>query len=178
MSEEADRRTNDVLRDLIENIEDHPFGIITQRGYAELQGQLKEQSDATQGDLKKQADKVEERFHRWLVTGLVAFGIIALGTTVALVGYGILLTKQGNITNDIQQQRYNTILDACLDQNERHDNVIKQIDKAVAAVPPPPSEQKKAREGAKPFKLILEAAVPHTKDCRAYAKDRTDGDIP
>lgn len=162
-----DPRTNEVLQDLIENLDNHPFGIITQRGYAELQNQL-----------KRQADKVEERFHRWLTMGLVAFGIIALGTTTALVGYGILLTKQGNITNRIQVQRYDSLLDSCLDQNQRHDAVIKKIDEVVAAVPPPPAKQKEAREGAKPFKLILEAAVPHTADCRKFAHGRVQGGAP
>lgn len=93
---------------------------------------------------------------------------------MSLVGYGVLLDKQGSTTTAIQDQRYNLLLDSCLDQNKRHDKVIAKIDQAVAAVPPPPARQKRAREGAKPFKLILEAAVPHTKDCVVQARKRVE----
>lgn len=133
-----------------ENNELYSFGIITQRGYQELQDQI----------------------HRWIVRGIVAFGIIGVMCSLSLVGFGILLTRQGNTTDTIQDQRYKSLLDACLDQNARHDRVFVKIDDAVAKTPPPPARQEAARRAAKPFKLILEAAVPYTKHCRAEAQDR------
>lgn len=162
MSEEApERRSSPGLRELVDNVEELSFGIITQKGYRELEGKL-----------GKHADKIEERFHRWFLAGLIAFSIIAITSAGALTGFGVLLTKQGNLTNKIQQQRYDSLLDACLDQNARHDDVVSKIDQAVAETPPPPARQKRAQESAKPFKLILEAAVPHTDDCRAFARSR------
>lgn len=151
--ESEERRTDPELREFIDGIEEHPFGIITQLGY----------------------HKLKEHLRRAIVGGLVAISIVALTSTAALVGYGILLTKQGNITTEIQQQRFDSVYNTCLDQNHRHDKVVKRIDDAVAAVPPPPAKQKEAQENAKPFKLILEAAVPYTDDCYAYAKKRVEG---
>lgn len=168
---EQRRRSDKFLQEFLENSEAFAFGIVTQQGYKELKESLETQSK-----------KTEERLHRWLVMGLVAFAIIGLTSSVGLVGFGLVLkkqnnitTQQGNVTNEIQQQRFDSLLDACKDQNIRHDRVISRIDKAVAAVPPPPARQRKARESAKPFKLILEAAVPYTKDCREYARHRVKG---
>lgn len=165
---EQRRRTDRFLNEFLENSEAFAFGIVTQQGYKELKQSLEAQTEKTEG-----------RLHRWLVMGLIAFAIIGLTSSAALVGFGILLKKQNHITNaqsrvtgDIQRQRYTSLLDLCRDQNKRHDDVIKKIDDAVAAVPPPPARQRKARESAKPFKLILEAAVPHTKDCVAAARAR------
>lgn len=155
---------NEALRVLLENIDEHPFGIITQRGYQELEDKIYER-----------AEIFENRFHRWFLIGLVGLSFIALTSAVALIGFGVLLTKQGNLTNEIQEQRHHALLDACRDQNRRHDNVIAQIDKAVAETPPPPPKKEREKQ-AKPFKLILEAAVPHTKDCPTYARERVEGD--
>lgn len=149
MSDE--RRTDQTLRGLLESIDEHPFGIITQRGYQELEDTIK----------------------KWIFRGLVAFAVIGLACAISLVGFGILLTKQGNNTQEIQDQRYKATLDSCMDTNARHDNVILRIDDAVATTPK--AERKRAEEGAKPFKLILEAAVPFTKDCEAFARDRVEG---
>lgn len=153
MTSEEERRTDLQLRKFIDSIDEHPFGIITQRGYDELKGHIR----------------------KAIIGGMVAISIVALTSAAALVGYGILLTKQGNITTEIQQQRFDSVYNTCLDQNHRHDKVVKRIDDAVAAVPPPPAKQKEAKESAKPFKLILEAAVPYTDDCYAYAKKRVEG---
>lgn len=138
------------LQELMSTLEKHPFGIITQKGYAELQ----------------------DRIHRIVVVSLVIFGIMGLANAVALVGFRIILGNQSKVANDIQQQRYDSVLEACEDQNDRHDDVIKQIDDAVAGTPPPPVRQRRAKEGAKPFKLILEAAVPYTEDCHELADRR------
>lgn len=152
MSEEQEQRNDAALRELLDNIEDgeHPFGIITQAGYRELQ----------------------EQIHTWIVRGLIGFAVIGLACAVSLVGFGILLTKQGNTTNSIQEQRYNAFLDSCLDTNDRHDKVIAKIDAAVANTPKDQQDPK----GVTAFKLILEAAVPFTEDCAGYAKSRVEGE--
>lgn len=164
MDEQSPDPIDRTLQRALKELEANPFGIITQRGYHELSKKL-----------ERQSERNEERFHRWFLSGLIAVAIIGLTSAAALAGFGVLLTKQGNVTNQIQMQRYGAVLDACLDQNVRHDKVIQAIDDAVAAVPPPPANQQRARESAKPFKLILEAAVPYTEDCRRAAKNRTEG---
>lgn len=168
------RRTDRFLQEFLENSEAFAFGIVTQQGYKELKDSL-----------TRQSEKTEKRLHRWLVMGLIAFTVFGLTSSVALVGFGVLLKKQNTLTNqqssvtdEIQKQRYNSFKDLCEDQNKRHNNVIGQIDEAVAAVPPPPARQRRARESAKPFKLILEAAVPYTKDCAGAARARVNGQVP
>lgn len=162
-----DRRKDQSLSTLIEHLDELDFGIITARGYEKLEKKL-----------DNHANGIENRFHRWFVGGLIAFALMGLACSGSLIGFGILLTEQGNLTNKIQQQRYDSLLETCENQNTRHDDVIKKIDDAVAEVPPPPARQRRAKESAKPFKLILEAAVPHTKDCRAYAHNRVTGGSP
>lgn len=162
-----ERRGESFLRLIFENIDQYAFGIITQHGYQELENKL-----------SAHALEIERKFHKWFVRGLVAFGIMALCCSVSLIGFGFLLNSQGDVTDQIQAQRYSSLRDLCLDQNKRHDDVIAQIDDAVAAVPPPPARQRKARESAKPFKLILEAAVPYTDDCNAAARARVKGYVP
>lgn len=165
MGDKPPDHTDQTLDGVLKELEEIPFGVITERGYKKIQEQI-----------QTGFDRNDDRFHRWLTTGLVAFSLIALSSTVALAGFGVLLARQSTLTNEIQMQRYGSVLDACLDQNIRHDKVIKAIDDAVAAVPPPPEEQQRARESAKPFKLILEAAVPHTDDCREVARQRVEGE--
>lgn len=167
MPNEEERKNKEPLRSLLEQLDDLDFGIITQLGYKRLEKKL-----------DNHANVIEDRFHRWFVGGLIAFVIMGLVCTVSLIGFGVLLTKQGNLTEKIQEQRYESLLEGCENQNTRHDDVIAKIDKAVAETPPPPERQKRAKEASKPFKLILEAAVPHTKDCRAYAHDRVPGKSP
>lgn len=152
MTEE--QREDDSLRDLLENIEEGetPFGIITQKGYRELQDQI----------------------HTWIRRGLIAFAIVGIACGASIGGMSVLLTKQGNTTNEIQMQRFKSFLDICLDQNTRHNNVISRIDAAISVIPPP--KQAAAKEKAKPFKLILEAAVPYTDDCVQASEDRVKGE--
>lgn len=119
--------------------------------------------------------ELEQRLNRFFIKALAAFAVIGLTSAIALLGFGLVLKAQARVSRQIQQQRYESLMIACESTNERHDNVIKKIDAAVAAVPPPPSRQKRARDGAKPFKLIITAAVPYTKDCDAVARKRVKG---
>jgi hypothetical protein len=150
------------LEELIERIEEHPFGIITRKGYQELKKQISDYSE-----------KIEDRFHRWFVIALTAFAVMSIATGISLVGFGILLARQSGITSQIQDQRYGALLDSCLDTNERHDNAFALIDKAIAAAPP--ERAKRAQESSGPFKLIINATVPYTKDCRKLARERVQG---
>lgn len=163
MSEEPTRRNNDALREILDNLDELEFGIITQRGYKKLEKKIEDH-----------AESVEARFTRWFTKGLVAFAVMGLICAISLVGFGILLVKQGDLTQEIQTQRFNASLDACEDQNKRHDNVIQKTNEAVAEAPNP----EQAEKSSGPFKLILEAAVPYTDDCVALSHSRVEGETP
>lgn len=108
--------------------------------------------------------EIEERLRRFFTKALVAFAVLGITSAIGLFGFAFVL-------DEIQEQRYVSILDTCNDTNARHDNVIAQIDTAVASVPEG-RRRELAEERAEPFKLIITAAVPKTEDCEAFAKDR------
>lgn len=58
----------------------------------------------------------------WIIRGLVAFGIIGFGVTVALVGFNILLGNQRDFADEIQEQRQTEILTECESQNQRNES--------------------------------------------------------
>lgn len=146
-----DDQQQENLEKLTAKLDEHPFGIITQLGYQNL----------------------EERIETWISRGLIAFSIIGLACALSLVGFGIVLSNQSDTTQKIQTQRYQVLLTNCLDQNERHNNVVQRIDDAVSVIPPP--ERERAEEKSKPFRLILDAAVPYRDDCPGYAHRRLKG---
>jgi hypothetical protein len=121
-------------------------------------------------ELNAHAQRIETRLRHFYSRALAAFAIIGVACAVALAGFGVVLRAQHNTTSEIQNQRYNAFLQNCLDTNVRHDNVIERIDQAVSKAPI------RQRQGAKVFKGILEAAVPYTKDCREFARDRVRGE--
>src|ERR1044072_7080553 len=71
-------------------------------------------------EIKRTVDErmayLERRFKHWLVLGLVAFGIIGLASTVALIGYGYVL-----------RQASKDRLEACENRNDRHDNALNAL---------------------------------------------------
>lgn len=102
----------------------------------------------------------------------VLFAMLLIGATCAagLFGFGLII-------DEIQNQRYEALVLTCEETNNRHDDVNKKIDEAVAAVPIGP-ERNRAEENAGPFRLIITAAVPKTEDCDEYASDRVKGILP
>jgi len=122
-------------------------------------------------ELTAHADRIETRLRRFYSRALGAFALIGIACAVALVGFGVVLDAQKSTTSAIQNQRYDSILESCLDTNVRHDNVIKRIDKAERSIP----KRKRDPRGLALFKNILEAAVPYTSDCRVFAHDRLKG---
>lgn len=104
MSEEPDRRNDEGLRQFLEGLENEelPFGIITQKGYHDL----------------------EKRFHNWFLTGMVAFVILGLSCAGAAFGFGYVLDK-------IQKQRESFIHDNCDAQNQRNTDTINELTAAT-----------------------------------------------
>lgn len=87
------------------------------------------------------------RLRRFFTGALIAFAIIGLATTAALLGFGIVLrdqqqtqdqlkalVKQNNqFASDIQQQRVDFTRQTCEDTNHRHDNTTESFHKAASA---------------------------------------------
>lgn len=114
-----ERRTDSFLRDILDNLDQYAFGIITQHGYRELEAKL-----------DRHAVDIETRFHRWFIRGLVAFGLMALGVVLGLVGYGLVLGNQGDLLDRFKETRKEFVLDSCKAQNKRHDTTVKRLVKA------------------------------------------------
>lgn len=116
---------------------------------------------------------LEKRLERFLSRALAAFAVLGISCAVSLLGFGIVLDKQGEQADDIQQQRFDSIKRACEDTNARNKNVNAQIDSAIANLPA--DKKAKAEKQSAPFRAIISAAVPYTSDCEAYAQDRVKG---
>lgn len=151
------------LSKVLEDVENHPFGIVTQRGYEELERKITNFSG-----------RIERRFRRWFITSLIAFSCVSLTSSAALVGFGFLLTQQSNTTRQIQDQRKEAISTACQDQNQRHDGTAYALglakDDAIKEHP----EQKKEIEKQTQVSLgLIDALAPH-QDCAKLVKKSTE----
>lgn len=127
--------------------------------------------DELKEELTAHAERIEVRLRRFYSRALGAFAVIGIACAVALVGFGIVLDAQKTTTATIQAQRYESILESCLDTNVRHDNTLARIDAAVKKTP----KKQRNPQGVKLFKFIIEASVPYTSDCRKFARERIRG---
>lgn len=140
------------------------FGIITQTGYRELENRL----DA-------QARDIRERFHRWFLISLTAFAVVGLTSSIALVGFGLLLTKQGQFTSDIQQQRRDTINGQCLDQNNRHNDTVDRLiraEKVAEKKAATLSAKLKIRNSVEVSLGLIDSLAP-LRDCNEVVREAT-----
>lgn len=160
--EERKDRKERFLKDFFENSELYTFGIITQTGYRELEDRL-----------NTHARSVSDRFHRWFVISLVAFSIISLSSAAGLVGFGVLLKKQGNTTDEIQQQRRSFVQSACEDQNSRHDDTSKKLIHAMnVAIKRNPARREQIRQSSQVSLGLIDALVPK-KNCVQVVQEAT-----
>lgn len=132
-------------------------------GYVELA----EQMETFERDILR-------RLRRFFLRSLLAFAVIGIASAVAIFGFGLVLKRQSDITNDIQKQRFNSLFLSCTDTNDRNRDVNTQIDSAITKIPLGP-KRTLAEKQSGPFRLIISAAVPLTDDCYAYAKSRVKG---
>lgn len=122
-------------------------------------------------ELDAHADRLEERLHRFYSRALAAFAVMGVACAVALAGFANVLDAQKSTTSLIQSQRYDAIMESCLDTNVRHDNALAKIDIAADKVP----KKERNPRGVASFKAIIEATVPYTSDCRDFARKRVRG---
>ena len=162
IDEPLDKRRERFLRDFFDNPELYTFGIITQKGYKDLEDKL-----------TGHANEVRDRFHRWFIITLAAFSIIALSSTAGLIGFGVLLTKQGDVTHDIQLQRKTTIRGTCEDQNQRNYVTIQRLNRASAfAIKQHPEHRDDIRQRTEVSIGLIDALAPH-RDCLEVVREAT-----
>ena len=144
-----------------------------------------EQHEQRMGDdrreLSPHQEYLEQRLRGFFAKCLAIFVVLGMTNAVALLGFGIVLGKQSDLTRQIQhqtrqiqRQRYDSFFQNCVETDDRNANVNKQIDAAIAKLPP--RGHARAAEKAKPFRLILNAAVPLRSNCSKYAEDRVRGE--
>jgi hypothetical protein len=97
---------------------------------------------------------------------MVFMALIGLTSAIALVGFAVYLDNQGELTRQIQEQRFNSFLQSCEEQNVHHDRAIEKSMKVLD-----PNAQKAVR-------ALVDELQPKVDDCKAYAQDRVDGTGP
>lgn len=99
---------------------------------------------------------------RWSLTKFMMVaavtGMLALGAAV------ILYTGQRGLTDDIQDQRFDSLVKLCQEQNERHDNTINRI-----------SESNTSAEVKNQRIFLVDALQPKVNDCTVDARRRVRG---
>jgi len=103
---------------------------------------------------------------RVLTKALTAFVVVGLSCAAAIFGFGFVL-------REIQQQRFDSLVQTCQETNQRNQKVNAEIDSAINNLPEQQTKEQEA--GTAAFRLIIEAAVPYTDDCHAYASERVKG---
>lgn len=155
---QIERRTDSFLRDILDNLDQYAFGIITQHGYRELEAMLNNHAEA-----------IEKKFHRWFVRGLIAFGIMAMGVALGLVGYGILLHKQNNVIHAFKGTRKAFVRDSCEAQNKRHDATIARLDQGLAQAKKQHPERVRQIQQSRKFTIGLIDSLAPKQDCKKLA---------
>lgn len=125
-------------------------------------------------ELDSHADRIEARLRRFYIRALIGFAVLGIACALGLLGFSAVLKNYHTVAQQIQNQRFNALLQNCLDTNERNNQVLSRIDEAVNQIPPG-ARHDRAVKSSQPFKLIITAAVPFTKDCHAYARNRVKG---
>jgi hypothetical protein len=110
-------------------------------------------------------EALTNRFARFITKALMAFTVIGLTSAIALLGFGLVLRREGRNTDDIQKQRRESILIACRDQNIRHDNTVIQFRRiAATATANNPKQAKQIRRNIEANLKIIDAIAPK-QDC-------------
>lgn len=134
-------------------------------GYEELEKKLDEH-----------AARLDSRLESFIRHALIAFAFIGLTSVGSLVGFGIVLSKQGQTAKDIQAQRRDAIFRACYEQNLRHDNTITQLKAVTAeAAKQDPKRADEIKSSVKSSITIIEALVPKNNCVKLVAQSVVNG---
>lgn len=143
--------------------------------------------------LNKQADAIEQRFHKRYRGMLMAFSVIGLTSALGLFGFGFLLARQSiqqdrletqqkqlarlsaanrDLVVDIQQQRKASIRAACQDTNRRNTKTSYRLNKAAekaAQEAPDAALKARIRESVKTSLGLIDSLAPK-QNCEAIVK--------
>lgn len=106
----------------------------------------------------------ERAFDR-LKTERRLFQAINIAAAIALAVMFYFISNQNQT---IQDQRRESILRACRDQNARHFNTIKTLDKLIAQLP---ESQRKQAEGSRNFTVLLIDALAPVQNCKKLVNE-------
>lgn len=133
----------------------------------------------------------DARLRRFFIGAMVAFSIIGLACTVALIGFGVVLREQQKtsdqlailvkqnqqFTIDIQKQRKDSIIEGCTAQNARHNASLKALMEGSGIdLENAPDEKARAeiRRRRDVTIALLDALAP-VEDCKAKASEAVQG---
>lgn len=138
-------------------------------GYEELEAKL-----------DTHATEIKEQLATFIRRGLIAFGVIGVFTALALLGYGYLLRQQHATTDLIQDQRRDSILRTCEDQNKRHGDTLKVLDKVIAKVlkSDPSETTKKQLAASRANNVLLINALAPKQDCATLVEEAVPKTAP
>lgn len=131
-----------------ENLE----GVERRQGYTELAARI-----------DKHAHDVEQRLERFFAKALAAFAVIGLASAIALLGFGYVLQKQGIQADDIQDQRYEVLVENCQRQNARHDRTIARANSFLD------------KEARRTVIILVNELQPFIPNCEELARAKVKG---
>lgn len=125
--------------------------------------------------LDNHAARLDKRLETFIRQALIAFAIIGITSVGSLVGFGILLSKQGQTASEIQAQRRESIFRSCYEQNLRHDNTITQLQIiSDVNVKRHPERATEIKESVRPTITLIDALAPK-QNCVKLVKESVDG---
>lgn len=100
----------------------------------------------------------ERRKHNRRIARLLITGIFIQITLLVYVFW-----QHGDAVDQIQEQRFETLYQGCLETNQRHNNAVDRANKLL------PSEREQL------VVILVGELQPHRDDCVAYANSRVKG---
>jgi cell division protein FtsX len=131
-------------------------------GYKELEEKLDAHIAAIEKKLDDHIKANADRLRRFFAKALAAFAVLGITSALGLLGFGVVLKNEGRTTDEIQQQRFQVVLDNCVSQNARHDRTIVRA-KSLSG------QQQRV------IGLLVDELQPFVKDCEKQARDRVQG---
>lgn len=129
--------------------------------------ELEEAKQQAYEDVKKAFGEhravVENRLRRFFIRALVVGAILGVANAISLAGFSIILGDQADISDEIQEQRFDALKRTCDEQNERNRNTLRRAKEVF------PERTQLV------IKVLVDELQPYVKDCKARAELRVKG---
>jgi hypothetical protein len=140
------------------------------------EGRREEDVDALDKKLDSKFGVLRDRLERFIRRATLGFAVLGIACAVGLFGFGLVLKRETENSDDIQAQRKNFVEQSCKEQNERHDKTYSALVAAAAA-----DEAKRTTEAAKAevrrrrdVTLGLIDALAPKQDCAKLIEQATE----